>query len=65
MSESKGDAGDGGFGVVVGEAFGVAGGEVSELFEFVEVAFDQVAVPLDIGVESWGRPLVESLGFRG
>lgn len=42
----------------------MAGGEVSELFEFVEAAVNQVAVPVGVGVESGGRPLAESSAFR-
>ncbi|WP_326958611.1 hypothetical protein [Amycolatopsis sp. NBC_01286] len=39
------------FGLVVGSAFGVADRQVTELFEPVEAAFDDVAVLVDLGIE--------------
>jgi hypothetical protein len=60
-SEPEDDGGDDEFGAPVGEAFGVAGGEVAELFEPSEAAFDDVAVAVGVGVEAGGRPPAEPL----
>ena len=43
--------GDDEFGSPVGEAFGVAGGEVAELFESGEAPLDHVAIAVGVGFE--------------
>ena len=50
-SEPEDDGGDDEFGSPVGEAFGVAGGEVAELLEPGEASLDHVAVAVDVGIE--------------
>ena len=52
MAEPDCDGGNDDFGSVVGDAFGVAGGEATELFQAVEAAFDDVALLVDGGVEA-------------
>jgi uncharacterized protein YndB with AHSA1/START domain len=52
VAEPEDDGGDGEFGAVVGGAFGVAGGQIAELFESVEAAFDDVAVPVAVDIEA-------------
>src|SRR5690606_14946866 len=51
------------FGPVVGDALGEAGGETAELFEAPEAAFDDVAAPVDVGVEAWWPAAGLALGL--
>lgn len=62
-SEPERDGGDDEFGAPVGEAFGVAGGEVAELFEAGEAALDDVAVTVDLGVEVRWATASSTLGL--
>jgi hypothetical protein len=62
VAEPEGDGGDDDFGSVVGDAFDVAGGETAELFEPPEAAFDDVAAPVDLLVETAAAP---SASFPG
>lgn len=63
----------GGFGSPVGEAFGVAGGEVAELFESGEASLDHVAMAVDLRIEvrwaasggSFGLPAGDLVGALG
>lgn len=50
-SEPEHDRGDDQFGLVVSRPFGITRGQVPELFEPIEAAFDHVALLVQLGVE--------------
>ena len=50
--------------MVVGGAFGVAGGQVAPVFDPVEAAFDDVALLVGLRVEVRWSPAVAAFGGR-
>lgn len=64
-SEPEHDGGDGEFGLVVGDALGIAGREVAELLELVEAPFDHIALLVQLGVERWWSPAAGAFGRGG